>query len=182
MSDVKRFNFGARDADGSTPMYVRASDYDALKAELDEARRAANDRAVELSMLGFGWMEAHDRCAAGQKNYPLPSPADVPKCIAERDALRAALERYGKHDGDCLYDDSTYNDGPWPCTCGFSEALRGTGSAADQPPVVLTAEEQRRIDCKHEHTADTLSGWHTCLDCGKYPVRAAVQTTAGPTK
>jgi predicted nucleic acid-binding Zn ribbon protein len=33
MSDVKRFNFNARDADGSIPLYVRAADYDALQAE-----------------------------------------------------------------------------------------------------------------------------------------------------
>jgi hypothetical protein len=29
-------------------------------------------------------------------------------------------------------DESTYNDGPWPCTCGFEEALKthGVGSAS----------------------------------------------------
>jgi hypothetical protein len=40
MSDVKRYDFGARVADGSTPLYVRASDYDALAAENAALRKA----------------------------------------------------------------------------------------------------------------------------------------------
>lgn len=34
-----------------------------------------------------------------------------------------ALRKYGAHAMDCMYDSSTYNDGPWPCTCGFSAAM-----------------------------------------------------------
>jgi hypothetical protein len=44
MSEVQRFDFGARDADGTTPLYVRASDYQALEADnADNVRRMADD-------------------------------------------------------------------------------------------------------------------------------------------
>jgi hypothetical protein len=46
MSDVKRFNFNARDADGSIPLYVRAADFDALQAE-NTALRAVLREYVE---------------------------------------------------------------------------------------------------------------------------------------
>jgi hypothetical protein len=35
---IKRFDFGARDADGSKPMYVREADYAALEAQLAESQ------------------------------------------------------------------------------------------------------------------------------------------------
>lgn len=43
----------------------------------------------------------------------------------ERDALRAALTRYGKHDEACAYrwDVAGGYDDPRPCTCGLDAAL-----------------------------------------------------------
>ena len=42
---------------------------------------------------------------------------------AERDALKEALERYGKHDHDCLSRKGAHY-GPESCDCGFGE-VRG---------------------------------------------------------
>jgi hypothetical protein len=54
---------------------------------------------------------------------------------AERDALRAALERYGTHKNDATDFCQSYIESTRPCTCGFDETLRGTERAADQPSV-----------------------------------------------
>lgn len=45
------------------------------------------DRNVELSVLAYKWMEAHDALKSGQP-YDYPSPADVPAIIAENAAMR----------------------------------------------------------------------------------------------
>lgn len=45
------------------------------------------DRNVELSVLAYKWMEAHDALKSGQP-YDYPSPADVPTLLAENAALR----------------------------------------------------------------------------------------------
>jgi hypothetical protein len=44
----------------------------------------------------------------------------------ERDRLRAALERYGRHEGGCHVVSSAYGDWEKPdtCTCGLREALK----------------------------------------------------------
>lgn len=42
---------------------------------------------------------------------------------AERDALRAALSRYGRHDSSCPLHDWPNLPGDPRCTCGFSAAF-----------------------------------------------------------
>ena len=69
----------------------------ALAAELAEAKRVLIDRAVQQG-----------------------------NAEAERDALRAALKKYGEHSFPCA---SEYDQ----CSCGLSEALRGAERTADQP-------------------------------------------------
>ena len=75
------------------------SAYGALAAELAEAKRVLIDRAVQQG-----------------------------NAEAERDALRAALKKYGEHSFSCA---SEYDQ----CSCGLSEALRGT-----ERPVVAVRE------------------------------------------
>ena len=51
---------------------------------------------------------------------------------AERDRLRAALEKYGEHGAMCKYllpSPGIY--GAHICTCGFRAALRGEGDASE---------------------------------------------------
>lgn len=54
---------------------------DALESAQAEIARL-NDRLVETQMLSFKWMEAHDKLKAGEP-YSFPSPADLPKALAE---------------------------------------------------------------------------------------------------
>ena len=53
---------------------------------------------------------------------------DYQTVVSERDALRAALKKYGEHSFSCA---SEYDQ----CSCGLSEALRGT-----ERPVVAVRE------------------------------------------
>jgi hypothetical protein len=54
---------------------------DALESAQAEIARL-NDWLVETQMNAHKWMEAHDKLKAG-KPYSLPSPADLPKALAE---------------------------------------------------------------------------------------------------
>ena len=53
------------------------------------------DRNVELSVLAYKWMEAHDALKSGQP-YDYPSPADVPTLLAENAALRESISRHDR--------------------------------------------------------------------------------------
>lgn len=35
--------------------------------------------------------------------------------------LEDALAKYGSHNIDCTYSEESYNDGPWPCSCGLAQ-------------------------------------------------------------
>ena len=41
---------------------------------------------------------------------------------AENERMREALKKYGGHTVDCM--EGYYNDGPWPCDCGFEAAMQ----------------------------------------------------------
>lgn len=56
--------------------------------------------------------------------------AQLEAVTRERDEARDVLKRYGTHLYGCTYSDDTYNDGPWPCSCGF-DAARAAASAGD---------------------------------------------------
>lgn len=60
----------------------------ALKAEAE--RDAMRGHIVDMQVLAYGWMVAHDRLKAGEP-YNLPKPADVPSLVAERDAALARM-------------------------------------------------------------------------------------------
>jgi len=128
MSDVKRWRtsdnmlqvgadrplvFGP---DGRDDHYVLASDFDALAAELAEAN------ATEPKWKGI-YLEADRRraeCdALREENRKMNE--SLSNMAATIMPLRAALERYGRHENHCY--------GYGGCTCGLAEALRG----ADQP-------------------------------------------------
>lgn len=58
-------------------------------AALKEERDAARAGIVDLQVLAYGWMVAHDCLKAGSQ-YTLPKPADVPALV---DAANARAER-----------------------------------------------------------------------------------------
>jgi len=121
MSDVKRecIQIGS-----SAAMYVLASDYDALAAELAEAKR--------------DWEELDAR---------LPAIEDWEKTVAERDALRAALERIVKAHRAGIIQGSG--------STGYVDAIMAAGELIDGPAVQPTAG-QREVE--------TFTG--TCRNCG----------------
>jgi len=90
-------------------------DHDAIAAELDEAKRFTQEAGMMASELYIG-------------------------ACKERDALLAALERYGKHDYDCPNEYHSATFCPTNCRCGLAEALRGTERTADQPTAAPAKE------------------------------------------
>jgi hypothetical protein len=121
---------------------------DALRAEL-AAVRAERDTLMSTTLSGTGaspeletWRdkqlaEVAAKYGKGSEIYRLK--AELLDCdrkhfgaLRERNALRAALERYGEHDppweGDGVGERvpcAVWHDSP--CTCGLDAALKGTG-------------------------------------------------------
>jgi hypothetical protein len=118
VSEVKRYeihplHFGnaviSEKVDG---FWIAAQDYDALAAELEEAKHESEARHQSCLILG-------DSAAKYQ---------------AERDRLRAALGWYGVHAEECRW----YDMGSTPeteCNCGLSEALRGATPQPEAAPI-----------------------------------------------
>ena len=81
----------------TNPQIVERPDFWTVQAltpaEPAEARiRELEARCLELSMLAYRWMEAHDLLKAG-KSYNFPSPADLPTSEARATAAEAQLAR-----------------------------------------------------------------------------------------
>lgn len=64
MGGAKRFDFGARDADGGTPLYVRADDYEALDAAAtalgNEVQRLQSAYDHRCSVIDLGAIRQRD--------------------------------------------------------------------------------------------------------------------------
>jgi hypothetical protein len=97
-----------RQTEGRVTRYYRNPDGPEAADEIERLQAEVEQQRLELGIT-------EDACGMLE--------SEVKQLRAERDALRDAFERYGAHDLDCMYSDDTYNDGPWPCTCGFSDAL-----------------------------------------------------------
>ena len=83
--------------------------------DAEAARRDASRRE---------WEKEHQRRAWFSRD------AWFPLVCAALDQERAKVEkllRMARHDYECMADAGTYNDGPWPCTCGLSALLSGRG-------------------------------------------------------
>jgi hypothetical protein len=92
MSDVKRFNFNARDADGSTPLYVRAADYDALQADAALRTKCAHcpsPATVDVTLGDPINYSLCERCSALEDHVH-------DECAQQTAALRAVLAEYVK--------------------------------------------------------------------------------------
>ena len=64
-----------------------ADELERLQSQIDKA----NDRIAELNHLAYGWMDAHDRRAAG-KPYDYPSPVDLPESLQREQELQSRLD------------------------------------------------------------------------------------------
>lgn len=103
-----------------------------LSAERDELRDVTVPR---LTRERDEWKEWHANMQALRDKHS----ASVDRLIAERDGLRAALEKYGRHiDRGGMPDDReccarlTLRGGV--CDCGFEQALRGADETAAARP------------------------------------------------
>ena len=90
--------------------YVLASEYGKLLAEREKLKRMYDIASSDCDTM----------------------QAEYKRVKAEREAMRKALQKYGCHQMDCAYDSSTYNDGPWPCTCGFLAIDASLADAGDK--------------------------------------------------
>jgi hypothetical protein len=123
---------------------VLASDYAAVAAEV---KRLHDDLSALRSTQIDGGMEAElwhqlrmmmDR-ALGEtvdQYVRADSYKALAALLADRDRLRAALERFGQHTDDCEWEH--YDTDAKPpvmdhCSCGLAEALRGADQPAEQP-------------------------------------------------
>jgi hypothetical protein len=104
----------------------------ALIAERDEARALLKDAEQEIAV----WMDPHGASEEGRKAIAEPNLyQQIATVTAERDRLKAALERYGRHDSRCPIDGRglfphEVGKRPFACTCGLDAAL--TASAGSE--------------------------------------------------
>lgn len=90
-TEVKRFDWGARDADGTKPLYVRAEDYDRLLAAMEDwcscracnvirnARGSAYETPEERCDVCYHTREAHTRPGANSSHEFVPLAPAVPE-------------------------------------------------------------------------------------------------------
>lgn len=62
-------------------------------AAAEEALAYQHQQILELQMLAWKWMQAHD-CLTSGRSYELPSPADLPKSIADIVQIEKIVESY----------------------------------------------------------------------------------------
>lgn len=86
----------------------------ALYEERASYRRLSGGDQLDLNF------KIHQRCEQLQRSL-ISAQEDVAHWEEENDGLRAALEKYGRHQGDCLPWDNPQR--PFICSCGLDEAL-----------------------------------------------------------
>jgi hypothetical protein len=139
VSDVKRWQFHPMSEDGSGEDYVLASDYDALAAELAEVKRT--------TVPGVAWDDMN---------------AAVKVARADRDRLRAALERIAEGRGRFSVDQYLYACNTIQDMKEIArEALRGS----DQPPA-SRPDPMVQCKCGWLGAGSEVRRAHGCPDCG----------------
>lgn len=86
----------------------------ALYEERASYRRLSGGDQLDLNF------KIHQRCEQLQRSL-ISAQEDVAHWEEENDGLRAALEKYGRHQGDCLPWDNPQR--PFICSCGLDDAL-----------------------------------------------------------
>jgi hypothetical protein len=100
---------------------LTVSDFRAILTERCEAQEAAETYWEAWQDAAVYWKEKIERLESRLDNSRSANglrQRRLEAAIAERDRLRAALERYGRHESGpdgCRYS---------PCTCGLEEALK----------------------------------------------------------
>ena len=106
---------------------VRAKKSDAFIAAVDDLERLTAERDAAISLGRHALFCVHHTDAERIANTvggncPICNKAQIQQLRAERDALRAALDEYGEHQGVCPKKYHGMKDSR-PCTCGLDAAL-----------------------------------------------------------
>ena len=137
-----------------TELESRLADEQAKRIEAERRLEAVEKRNADVSMLAYKWMVAHDCRAAGEP-YLLPTPADLPNALAERDALALRLDRYAKLEAACRgwkpVQASLHYPNPDPPDDPITWALKELDRETSPNKAVQAGAEDRQVGVVERH-------------------------------
>ena len=98
---------------------------EALSPEMEDDVRTAELVLAAYDARGKEIEALHEELARMNKGWGKDCGKAMDAVAAERDALKAKLEKYGNHLHSCDAMKSVRESGPFECTCGLSAALEG---------------------------------------------------------